>query len=231
MQTDPRFFDWLWDIEDEIRATTPIVYYHTWDNYPYPTFNRPAYLSNDYIACISKLTYDIVNKVSPEVPNCYLPHSVDMSVFRKYPEDQVVSLKEQHFGKDKFLFFFNSRNARRKMTGSIVWWFSDFLNIVGKDKALLLMHTDPKDPNGQDLEAILYELKLINGEVRFSKNRSSPQDLAFMYNMSDCLINISDAEGFGLSCTESLACETPAIVNMTRWPSRTNNRSEKTFLA
>ena len=145
--TDPRFYDWLWDIEDEIRSTTPIVYYHTWDNYPYPTFNRSAYLSNDYIACISKLTHDIVNKVSPEVPNCYLPHSVDMSVFRKYPEDQVASLKEQHFGKDKFLIFFNSRNARRKMTGSIVWWFSDFLDIVGKDKALLLMHTDPKDIN------------------------------------------------------------------------------------
>ena len=119
-----------------------------------------------------------------------------MSIFRKYPEDQVASLKEQHFGKDKFLFFFNSRNARRKMTGSMVWWFSEFLDIIGRDKAILLCHTDPKDPNGQDLEAILYELKLTNGEVRFSKNRSGQQDLAFMYNMSDTTILISDAEGF-----------------------------------
>lgn len=39
--------------------------------------------------------------------------------------------------------------------------------------------------------------------------------MAFMYNMADVLVNISDAEGFGLSCMESLACETPAIVNMT----------------
>ena len=36
-----------------------------------------------------------------------------------------------------------------------------------------------------------------------------------MYNMADCTINISDAEGFGLSTLESLACETPIIVNMT----------------
>ena len=33
--------------------------------------------------------------------------------------------------------------------------------------------------------------------------------------MADCTINISDAEGFGLSTLESLACETPIIVNMT----------------
>ena len=36
-----------------------------------------------------------------------------------------------------------------------------------------------------------------------------------MYNMADCTINISDAEGFGLGTLESLACGTPIIVNMT----------------
>ena len=33
--------------------------------------------------------------------------------------------------------------------------------------------------------------------------------------MADCTINISDAEGFGLSTLESLSCGTPIIVNMT----------------
>ena len=36
-----------------------------------------------------------------------------------------------------------------------------------------------------------------------------------MYNMADCAINISDAEGFGLATLEALSCETPIIVNMT----------------
>jgi len=36
-----------------------------------------------------------------------------------------------------------------------------------------------------------------------------------MYNMADCTLNISDAEGFGLGTLESLACGTPIIVNMT----------------
>ena len=36
-----------------------------------------------------------------------------------------------------------------------------------------------------------------------------------MYNMVDCTINISDAEGFGLATLESLSSGVPIIVNMT----------------
>ena len=75
IMTDPRFWDWLWMIENEIRPHCPIVYYHVWDNYPYPKFNRSNYLSNDYIACISKLTHDVVKNVAPEVHSEYIPHA------------------------------------------------------------------------------------------------------------------------------------------------------------
>ena len=36
-----------------------------------------------------------------------------------------------------------------------------------------------------------------------------------MYNMSDCVINVADAEGFGLATFEGLSCEKPIIVTMT----------------
>jgi glycosyltransferase involved in cell wall biosynthesis len=39
--------------------------------------------------------------------------------------------------------------------------------------------------------------------------------MAQFYNAADCTINISDAEGFGLSVLESLACGTPVIANKT----------------
>ena len=77
------------------------------------------------------------------------------------------------------------------------------------------MHTDPKDPHGPDLEAIIAELGLTNGEVMFSPGRVNSQDLAAMYNMADVTVSLSDAEGFGLSTMESLACETPIIVPRT----------------
>ena len=38
--TDPRFFTWLFEIEDEVRQVCPIVYWHVWDNYPFPSFNK-----------------------------------------------------------------------------------------------------------------------------------------------------------------------------------------------
>ncbi len=75
--TDPRFYAWLWEIEDEIRSLIPMVYYHVWDNYPYPNFNKVWYDSSDHIACISKVTHDIVKNVSPDVESHYLPHAVN----------------------------------------------------------------------------------------------------------------------------------------------------------
>jgi glycosyltransferase involved in cell wall biosynthesis len=216
--TDPRFYGWLWEIEDEIRCNVPMIYYHVWDNYPYPKFNKPFYVSNDIIATISKVTDDIVRNVAPEVETHYVPHSVDMDMFKRMPEEQINNFRKMIFPKDpvkKFTVFWNSRNARRKNPGSVVWWFADFLKIVGKDKAKLLMHTDPKDVHGPNLEAIIAELGLSNGEVMFSPSRVGPLDLAAMYNLADVTVSLSDAEGFGLSTMESLACETPIIVPRT----------------
>ena len=49
--TDPRFWGWLWSMDNEIRAHMPMVYHHVWDNFPAPMFNKPHYESNDKIVC------------------------------------------------------------------------------------------------------------------------------------------------------------------------------------
>ena len=77
------------------------------------------------------------------------------------------------------------------------------------------MHTDPKDINGQDLEAIAKEVGLKRENFSISNGKVSQEIMAKFYNAADCTINISDAEGFGLSVLESLACGTPVIVNKT----------------
>jgi len=218
--TDPRFWGWLWEMENEIRPLLPMVYYHVWDNYPYPTYNKQFYESNDFIATISKVTDDIVKTVAPDVESKYIPHAVNSEIFKPEINDELVEeFKKQVFGEfydpDKFVFFWNNRNARRKQSGSLIFWFKKFLDKVGHDKACLVMHTETKDPNGQDLQAIIQHLELTNGEVLFSQQKVDLKKLALMYNMADCTINISDAEGFGLATLESLSCGTPIIVNMT----------------
>ena len=77
------------------------------------------------------------------------------------------------------------------------------------------MHTDPQDPNGPNLSAIIHKLGLTNGEVKFSTQKLDFPHMAALYNMADLTVNISDAEGFGLSTLESLSCGTPIVVNMT----------------
>ena len=218
--TDPRFYGWLWEIENEIRASVPMVYYHVWDNYPYPDFNKVWYDSNDVVVSISKVTSDIVRNVSPDVKERYLPHAVNTDIFRKISDPNLIAFKEEAFRSvnnidDKMIFFWNNRNARRKQSGSLIWWFKEFLNQVGHDKAMLLMHTDPHDVHGQDLLRIMNRLGLTNGEVMISSKKVPPEHLSMIYNIADCTINISDAEGFGLATFESLACETPIIVTMT----------------
>ena len=41
--TDPSFFIWLFEMEDEVHQVCPIAWWHVWDNSPYPEFNSPLY--------------------------------------------------------------------------------------------------------------------------------------------------------------------------------------------
>ena len=213
--TDPRFYDWLWDIDNEIRAHVPMIYYHVWDNYPAPVFNKGFYESNDLIAAISKVTHNIVSEVTDKVENVYIPHAVDSEFFKPLPKEEIDKVRKQQNLEDKFVFFWNNRNARRKMSGSLILWFKNFCDKVGNDKAVLIMHTDPNDPYGQPLEHLMQHFGLTEGQIRLSREKVGPDQLAIMYNLADCTINISDAEGFGLATLESLSCGTPIIATMT----------------
>ena len=67
--TDPRYWEWLYAMEREIRKKIPLTYLNIWDNLPYPMWNKPFYQSCDALFSISKQTYNI-NKwvLGPE--NC-----------------------------------------------------------------------------------------------------------------------------------------------------------------
>ena len=216
--TDPRYYEWLWSFEEDIRQNIPMIYYHVWDNYPLPMYNQKFYDSNDVIVTISKVTSDIVQNVSPDVQEVYLPHAVPVDVFRKITASEKADvLKNNKALKDKFIVFWNNRNARRKQSGTLIHWFSEFLkqDHVDQNSACLIMHTKPDDPHGQPLEYLAEHYGLVNSEVIFSKEGLSAEDLAKLYGIADCTVNIADAEGFGLSTLESLSSETPIIATLT----------------
>ncbi len=217
--TDPRFYVWLYAMSDEVRDRgVPLLYYHVWDNHPVPKFNKVFYDSCDYVGCISKLTHDILIKLGCGNKSGYIPHAVDADIFKPLPLEQIRQERVSTFGapyKDKFIVFYNSRNARRKMTSDVLKAFKSFSNIVGNDKTFLFMHTDPHDPEGANLLEVASMLDLQPGQIMFSKARVDSPQVAKFYNMADVTMNISNNEGFGLSCLESLSCGTPVIVNET----------------
>jgi len=195
----------------------PIVYYHVWDNFPAPHFNKKFYESNDYIASISKLTHDVVREVAPDVPCEYVPHAVNGDFFIPMDQAEVREASLPEEDRDKFIVFWNNRNARRKQSGTLLWWWKEWLDKENlHDKAQLIMHTEPKDPHGQDLAAIADQLELnSNRQVMFSTQKVALDKMPIFYNIADVTVNISDAEGFGLATLESLSCATPIIATMT----------------
>jgi glycosyltransferase involved in cell wall biosynthesis len=217
--TDPRFYEWLWEMENEIRPLLPMVYYHVWDNKPLPMFNKKFYESNDHIASISRVTHECVRGVAPDVSASYVPHAVDSTVFRPLSFEDKYKMRASTLpaeDQDKFIVFWNNRNARRKQSGSLLWWWKEWLDKRDLNgKAQLIMHTNPFDAHGQNLNQIATELGMKNRQVVFSTKKVPLEGMSTFYNVADCTVNIADAEGFGLATLESLACGTPIIVNMT----------------
>jgi len=60
--TDPRMFEWLFAMENEIRKQCPIIYLQIWDDMPAPLYNKSFYESCDLLMAISKQT-KLVNKL------------------------------------------------------------------------------------------------------------------------------------------------------------------------
>jgi hypothetical protein len=83
--TDPRYFTWLFQIENEIRKTTPIIYLNIWDDYPAPYYNKSFYESCDALLGISKQTVNINKLVLGDKAKNkvirYVPHGLNDKIF------------------------------------------------------------------------------------------------------------------------------------------------------
>jgi glycosyltransferase involved in cell wall biosynthesis len=227
--TDPHYWQWLYDNEHEIRQQVPILYYHIWDNLPDPKYNRDFYESCDWIGCISKQTYGIVNRVGKlddkstyeplkDWQISYVPHGINSNIFKPLESVSNDITKMIHGDKEyDFVIFYNNRNIRRKQTSDVILSYKLFCDKLTKEqssKCLLLMHTAAIDNNGTDLPEVINNL-CVEYDVKITNNKFEQPKLNEIYNSVDCTINIASNEGFGLTTAESLMSGTPIIVNVT----------------
>ncbi len=225
--TDPRYYQWLFAMEHEIRQKVPMVYISIWDEFPAPLYNKPAYHSVDMLLCISKQTVLISNQVLGEdkddVRVKYFPHGINSKNFRPLEDNDIglLEIKKQLFGTKEydFVLFFNSRNIRRKSIPDMLLAFKAFLRKLPKEKAdkcAFVLHTQPVDDNGTDLYAVI---EMLFGDrkdqIIFSNVLGTVEYMNILYNIADATVLVSSNEGFGLSGAESIMAGTPVIGNVT----------------
>jgi glycosyltransferase involved in cell wall biosynthesis len=227
--TDPRYWIWLFSMENEIRQHIPMVYLNIWDDLPAPLYNKPYYESCDALMAISKQTLNI-NKIvlGEEVKNKilkYVPHGINEKFF--YPINQShpqyndllefkkILLKEKEY---KFVLLYNARNIRRKSVPDLLAAYKLFCESIGEEKAkecVLILHTQKVDDNGTDLPAVIELLDTPGMNVEFSEARLDVGGMNLLYNSCDGVILLSSNEGWGLSITEGMMCGKMIIANVT----------------
>jgi glycosyltransferase involved in cell wall biosynthesis len=228
--TDPRYFEFIFQMENELRKFIPITYLNIWDDYPAPLYNKAFYEACDLLMGISKQTVNINklvldDKVDDKVIR-YVPHGLDENIFYPMTDEELntkdfIEFKKSIFGSKEFdyVLFFNSRNIRRKQIPDTLLAFRHFLAKLPKDKAdkcAILLHTDKVSDHGTDLPAVvelLFEGFMDN--VIFTNGKFASAQMNWLYNLADTQILLSSNEGWGLSLTEALLTGTPIIANAT----------------
>jgi glycosyltransferase involved in cell wall biosynthesis len=230
--TDPRYWTWLFQMENEIRKQIPIIYLNIWDDYPAPMYNKTYYESCDLLMGISKQTVNINKLVLGDKAKnkiiSYVPHGLnDKLIFpiKKDNEkwDEFWEFQNQLFGGEQYDFvaLYNSRNIRRKQVPDTIWAFKQFVDKLPLEKAkkcALVLHTQSVDPNGTNLPAVI-EALCGNEPDRynfiFSSEKLSIEQMNYLYNSTDVQIQLTSNEGWGLSLTEALLAGNPIIANVT----------------
>lgn len=229
--TDPRYWTWLFQMEQEIRKKIPMIYLNIWDDLPAPLYNESYYDSCDALMAISKQTLNINRMVLGKKTEGkilrYVPHGINEKVFFPITEfmqkesEGLANKKKEIFGdfNPEFVVFYNARNIRRKSTSDLIAAYAQFCDSIGKEKAskcALLLHTQVADENGTDLK-VVSDL-LCDPEyqkVYFSDARLGADQVNYLYNMADVTALISSNEGWGLSLTESMMAGRMIIANVT----------------
>jgi len=223
--TDPRYFEYIWVMENEIRKNIPIIYLNIWDDFPIPLYNKPYYEACDALLAISKQT-KLINELvlGDKAKNKvieYIPHGINEKIYKPLPKEEFQEFKDKIFqGKEKdFIMFFNSRNIRRKQIPDAMLAWKYFLDTLPKEKAkkcAFILHTEIISEAGTDLEAVRKVLfKDYSESIFFSTEKLDNKYLNYLYNIADVQILLTSNEGWGLTLTEAMLAGTPIIANVT----------------
>lgn len=193
---NPPFELWgyfMQDAEGVNRGQLPFIHAHVMSR-----FKR--------ILLASKWAYDLTRATFEHTDCDWLPHGINLSVFR--PTDmsdstRLVTRKHVFDTKlDKVWGCVMTNQARKH-------WPTVLRALKLSPGVFLWAHTD-QVLGYWNLVALAYELG-VSDRVLFDMFQRTDPDMAYFYSLCDVTLLISGGEGFGYPIAESLACGVPVV--------------------
>lgn len=145
-------------------------------------------------------------------------HGVNTDQF--YPTD-ASEFRKQYFGanSEKYIIMNLNRNQPRKDIPNTIFGFIEAKKRWKDDnrKPFLYLHMAKKDPMGWDLEKLLSQTSLVEGEdymfpPQEIQDKGAPvETINLLYNAVDVYLTTTLGEGFGLGFIEAAATKLPII--------------------
>ena len=188
----------------------------------------------------SKYNSRLLHEGGLGVKSVYLPHGVDLDVFKIMPDIKDEMKKRLGIEDKKFVAAIINRNKgmQKRLTDAMRVWAIVCANDpqFKKDAVLLMVH-DPIEPEGFRTDMYRDKLQMVDN-IKFVWNKPNadgvdmmatfegdregmkhnanislpPTEIAKILNICDVTIVPSQGESFCLPAVESLACGTPVIM-------------------
>ena len=149
----------------------------------------------------------------------YIPHGTNTSIYYTLNLEMKAALRKKYsqiFNYDltnKFIVGSVTRNQGRKMMDRTFKSFAELCKHT--DNAVLMMHSDPRDPAAvSDLNYLASRLGIAHRIIWTGMNVTKGfgyQQMMELYNLFDVHFLSTSGEGFGIPTIEAMACEVPIL--------------------
>lgn len=209
----------LLELQEEQNNSFKTVLYYPIDAKPRKEWITEVVSKVDYPVAYTEYAARETLAVDPELSDLrVIYHGTDKNIFFPIPKEARENARKVFFGvhADKFIVINVNRNQPRKDMQKTLAAFAEF---HAKNPNSLLYILAKQIDVGGDLAEMAKTYGLEYGvdwscppNERYSEANGIPvEQVNLIYNSADAIISTTLGEGWGLSCTEGMACGRPVV--------------------